>query len=136
MCKTSTNDSGNARKCDENATVSFKANEKQLLKKYNKIWEKVEKLMRMDFETKPVYGDDEIYILEKAINMEAKNIANTYKLAERIDHLPKTECFITLKDHKENFYNKPTCCLNNPTKNELGKISKQMVERINQRLLK
>ena len=74
--------------------------------------------------------------LEKAFNMEAKNIANTYKLAERIDHLPKTECFITLKDHKENFYNKPTCRLINPTKNELGKISKQMIERINQKLLK
>ena len=74
--------------------------------------------------------------LEIAINMEAKNVANTYKLAERIDHLPKAECFITLKDHKENFCNKPTCRLINPTKNELGKISKQMIERINQRLLK
>ena len=74
--------------------------------------------------------------LEKAINMEAKNIPNTYKLAERIDHLPKTECFITLKDHKDNFYNKPTCRLINPTKNELGKISKQMIEGINQKLLK
>ena len=50
---------GYAKKFDENATMSFKANNKQLLKNYNKIWEKVEKLLRIDFESKPVYGDDD-----------------------------------------------------------------------------
>ena len=44
--------------------------------------------------------------LEKAINMKAKNVAKSNKLAERIDHLPRSEIFITLKDHKDNFYNK------------------------------
>ena len=34
--------------------MSFRANSKQLLKNYNKIWEKVQKLMRIDFESKPV----------------------------------------------------------------------------------
>ena len=58
--------------------------------------------------------------LEKAINMEAKNIAKSYKLAERIDHLPKPETFITLKDHKDNFFNKPSCRLINPTKKRTG----------------
>ena len=38
--------------------------------------------------------------LEKVINVEAKNIAKSYELAEKIDHLPKPETFITLKDHK------------------------------------
>ena len=33
---------GYARKFDDNATMSFKTNNKQLLKNYNKIWEKVE----------------------------------------------------------------------------------------------
>ena len=56
---------GYARKFDENATMSFRANNKQLLKNYNKIWEKVEKLMRIDFESKPVYGDDDKYIKTK-----------------------------------------------------------------------
>ena len=41
--------SGNPRKFDENATMSFKVNNKQLLKTYNKIWEKVEKLLKIDF---------------------------------------------------------------------------------------
>ena len=56
---------GYARKFDENATMSFKANNKQLLKNYNKIWENVEKLLKIDFESKPVYGNDDKYIKTK-----------------------------------------------------------------------
>ena len=40
----------------------FRANDEQLLKNYNKIWEKVKKLLNTDFESKPVYGDDDKYI--------------------------------------------------------------------------
>ena len=50
---------GYARKFDKNAPMSFRAKNKQLLKNYNKIWEKAEKLMRIDSESKPVYGDDD-----------------------------------------------------------------------------
>ena len=53
---------GYARKFDENATMFFRANNKQLLKYYKKIWVKIEKLMRIDFESKPVYGDGDKYI--------------------------------------------------------------------------
>ena len=56
---------GYAKKFNENATMSFKANNKQLLRNYNKIWEKVEKLLKIDFESKPVYGDDDKYIKTK-----------------------------------------------------------------------
>ena len=42
----------------------------------------------------------------------------------------KREAFLTLKDHKPNFNNKPSCRLINPCKPELGKISKQIVEKI------
>ena len=56
---------GYGRKFDENATLSFRANNKQLLKTYNKLWEKVEKLLKIDFESKPVYGDNEKYIKRK-----------------------------------------------------------------------
>ena len=56
---------GYARKFNENTTMSFRVNNKQLLKNYNKIWEKIEKLMRIDFESKPVYGDDDKYIKTK-----------------------------------------------------------------------
>ena len=68
--------------------------------------------------------------------MEAKIIDKSYKLAERIDHLPKPETLITLKDHKDNFLNKPSCRLINPTKNQLGRISKKIIEQSNQEILK
>ena len=60
---------GYARKFNENATMSFRVNDKQLLKNYNKIWEKVEKLMKIDFESKPFYGDDDKYIKNKNKNI-------------------------------------------------------------------
>ena len=37
----------------------------QLLKSYNKIWKKIEKLMNIDFNSKPTYGDDDKYIKTK-----------------------------------------------------------------------
>ena len=54
-----------ARKFDKNGTIFFRANNKQLLKNYNKILKIVEKLMRIDFESKPVYDDDEKCIKKK-----------------------------------------------------------------------
>ena len=56
---------GYGRKFDENATVSFIVKDKQLLKKYTKIWETIEELMKINFESKPVYGEDVKYIKTK-----------------------------------------------------------------------
>ena len=56
---------GYARKFDENATMSFIVKNKQLLKKYTKIWETIEGLMKINFESKPVYGEDVKYIKTK-----------------------------------------------------------------------
>ena len=56
---------GYAKKFNENATMSFRVNNKQLLKNYSKIWEKTEKILNIDFESKPVYGDDDKYIKTK-----------------------------------------------------------------------
>ena len=56
---------GIARKRDENATMSFNVKNKQLLKKYTKIWEKIEGLMMINFESKPTYGDHDKYINTK-----------------------------------------------------------------------
>ena len=53
---------GYNRNFNENSTMSFRVEDKQLLKNYNKIWEKVEKLVKIEFESKPVYGDDDKYI--------------------------------------------------------------------------
>ena len=56
---------GYARKFDENATMSFIVKDKKLLKKYSKIWETIEGLMKITFESKPVYGEDVKYIKTK-----------------------------------------------------------------------
>ena len=56
---------GYARKFDENATMSFIVKDKKLLKKYTKIWETIEELMKINFESKPVYGEDVKYIKTK-----------------------------------------------------------------------
>ena len=56
---------GYAKYFDDNKIMSFKVTDKQLLKKYNKIWEKVEELLNVKFESKPVYGEDDKYIKTK-----------------------------------------------------------------------
>ena len=53
------------RKFEGNTTMSFKISDKQLLKKYDQIWKKVEKLLRIEFDSKPVYGDNDKYIKTK-----------------------------------------------------------------------
>ena len=45
---------GYGRKFDENATMTFRVNNKQLLKSYNKIWKTIEELMKINFEGKRV----------------------------------------------------------------------------------
>ena len=55
--------------------MSFGVKDKQLLKNYNKIWEKVEKLMKIDL-SKPVYGDDDKYIKTKIKTNERSIITN------------------------------------------------------------
>ena len=56
---------GYSKTIDENTTMSFRVNNRQLSKNYNKIWEKIEKLMRINFESKPVYDGDDKYIKTK-----------------------------------------------------------------------
>ena len=64
----------------------------------------------------------------RKINSEAKHIANKLKIDDRAERMAEREAFITLKDHKENFQNNPTCRLINPAKSEIGRISKQILE--------
>ena len=68
-------------------------------------------------------------------SLKAKDIAKKLQLDSRINTTAKREAFITLKDHKPNFANNPTCRLINPAKSEIGKISKQLLDRINTALV-
>ena len=49
---------GYVKKLEFNLTMSFNISHKELLKKYDQIWKRTEKLLKIKFNSKPVYGDD------------------------------------------------------------------------------
>ena len=56
---------GYVKHFDSNKTVSFKVSDNKLLKKYNKIWERVSNLLSIKFDSEPIYGDNVKYIKTK-----------------------------------------------------------------------
>ena len=68
---------GDARKFDENATMLFIVKDKQLLKNYTNLWEKIEILIKINFESNLVYGDDDKYI-KKEIKTHAGSIITKF----------------------------------------------------------
>ena len=66
----------------------------------------------------------------KDINKNDKEIASKLELSDRIYTTSQRQAFLTLKDHKPNFQNVQTCRLLNPTKSEIGQISKKVLEKI------
>ena len=70
---------GCINKFDKNKmTMSLMIKDIQLLKNYNKIWKKIEKLMKIDFNTKTTYGDDNKYIKTKIKTYKDSIITNFY----------------------------------------------------------
>ena len=59
-----------------------------------------------------------------------KKIAEEIELEDRIMVSTPREAFGLLKDGKEDFREKPNIRLINPTKPELGRVSKQLVEKL------
>ena len=57
--------------------MSLKVKDKIFLKNYNKIWKKIEKLMTIDFNSKPTNGDDDKYIKTK-IKIYEDNITTNF----------------------------------------------------------
>ena len=56
--------------------MSFIVKNKQLLKKYAKIWETIEGWIKINFENKLVYGDDDKYIKTKIKTYAGSIITN------------------------------------------------------------
>ena len=54
--------------------------------------------------------------LPKRINREARKIAKTFDVGDRVDTMAKQECFMTLKVHKEDYRTNPKYRLLNPRK--------------------
>ena len=53
----------------------------------------------------------------------------------RIEKMEETEAYITVKDHKEGFPHKLSFRLINPSKFDIGKISKNLLDNINKILI-
>ena len=70
------------------------------------------------------------------IDLQGKSIAQELNIDNRTEQITKQQAFITLKDHKDNFANHPTCRLINPAKSKLEKVSKQFLANINSEIRK
>ena len=55
------------KKFEDNPVMSFKISNKQLLKKCNQIWKRIVKLLKTEFDSEPVYGNNDKYIKMKNI---------------------------------------------------------------------
>ena len=65
--------------------------------------------------------------MEEEMNQDAKAFAIQLDLEDRVFRTERREALFTLKDHKDNFANNPEVRLLNPTKPELGRVSKQIL---------
>ena len=80
LCITLLQMTGYVRKFECNAMMSFKISNKQFLKKYNQIWKKVEKLLKIEFNSELVYVDNDKYIKKKKKNIQQQHY---YKFSEQ-----------------------------------------------------
>ena len=76
LCLSLSQMNGYIRKFKENTTMSLRVIDEQLLKNYNKIWRKVENLMNINFESKPICDGDNKYIKTKVKTYADRIITN------------------------------------------------------------
>ena len=65
------------------------------------------------------------------IDLENREIAGRLDIIDRMEQLSENCGYISIKDHKEDFRTNPKCRLINPAKNDMGKVSKQILQKIN-----
>ena len=70
------------------------------------------------------------------INFAAKKIVEKLLIVDRVEVMQETEAYITIKDHKDEFPNKMLCRLINPSKPNIGKISKTILDTINKNIVR
>ena len=71
---------------------------------------------------------------ERRINCKGIKYTKEANILDKVQVKGTTNCFVTLKDHKVNFLNNPTTRLINPAKNEISRITKQILDQINSKL--
>ena len=70
----------------------------------------------------------------KSINKDTKKFAEKLKITDRMECMDESEAYITIKDHEENFPEKARFRLINPSKSGIGKVSKRLLDQINQNI--
>ena len=92
---------------------------------------KVDKFQYISMRGKAVHKDYKLAKanLEEKIAKDHKSLAKDLELEDRLEIAAKSESFITIKDHK-NFWNNPSTGLINPCKQEIGIVSKKILDRI------
>ena len=70
------------------------------------------------------------------INYQAKTIVQKLEIADRVEKMQESEAFVTIKYHKDSFPNSLSFRLINPSKSDIGKISKKILDKINQTIIK
>ena len=70
------------------------------------------------------------------VDEEAKRITERLGIADRVEIMSRSQAFITIKDHKENFETNTKCRLINPAKSQIGIISRQILQSINAEIRK
>ena len=65
------------------------------------------------------------------LNSQSARVAEKLGLDNHIEKLAEKEGFVTLKDHEPEFRTHLTCCLINPSKSDIGIISKRILDKIN-----
>ena len=71
----------------------------------------------------------------KNINYKIKLLAEKLAIGDRIEKMKATEAYTTVKDHKESFPHKFSFHLINPSKSDIGQISKNLLDKINKILI-
>ena len=95
--------------------------------------EKYKKLLKE--QVTKTYRTDKLETVN-AINEEAYDITRELKIEDRVSAITTKDSYLLLKDHKNNFQNSLPTRLINPSKTEVGKISKNILERINKEVRK
>ena len=72
--------------------------------------------------------------IHNKINTDEKKLMKDIEVLNRLLKNGKDECFVTLNKHKPTFKNNPKVRLINPAKNEIGRISKNILDKINHQL--
>ena len=87
--------------------------------------EQYEELRQRDVQN--CYKKEKIQTFDK-INKEHIKIAQKLEIDDRLFRTSQQDCFITLKDHKNNFRENPQVRTLNPAKPELGRVSKKILD--------